>query len=190
MKGKDLFDASLWKDERSTSVFYTFMASMRQRIREEVAETSATHKFIRRVRDHKRLIRCYTQNIDGLEAREGLRTDLRAGKGSRGRFTKKAMGLPNHQSQNVQGGKMDGGCEVVQLHGDLDVLRCTICSQIASWDNTQQKELLKGRAPVCPACEEIDQVRRACGKRGSATGIRKYHIASRESFSQSQYGQM
>lgn len=36
-------------------------------------EPTFTHLFIKRLRDMKKLLRCYTQNIDGLEVKAGLR---------------------------------------------------------------------------------------------------------------------
>ena len=58
-------------------------------------------------------MRCYTQNIDGLEAREGLTMDLSKGKGSKRRFMKKNYDLPRPtQTENTE---FDGGCEVVPV---------------------------------------------------------------------------
>jgi len=171
ISGKDLFDSSLWKDELKTSVFYTFMASLRRKVREEVKETSRTHQFIRQLRDQRKLVRCYTQNIDGLEAREGLCTDWNRDKGSKSRFTKKAMELPQTSAAASTGGALDGGCEVVQLHGDLDVLRCTICSARCSWeDGNSEAVFAAGKAPGCKMCIAQDRDRRQQGKRGMATG--------------------
>ena len=176
IKGKDLFDANLWKSADSTSVFYTFIASLRRKIQEEIKSTSATHKFIRRVRDQGKLVRCYTQNIDGLEAHEGLCQDLARGKGSRSRFTKGALSLPNRTQQNIPGGKVDGGCEVVQLHGDIATLRCTICRYEGAWNTLQKADLLRGRAPKCPSCSSQDHDRRGRGKRGSQIGTLRPNI--------------
>lgn len=148
-----------------------FMASLRRKVREEVKEASRTHQFIRQLRDQRKLVRCYTQNIDGLEAREGLCADWNRGKGSRSRFTKKAMELPQASAAASAGGAMDGGCEVVQLHGDLDVLRCTICSAHCSWeDGNSEGVFAAGKAPRCEECTAQDLDRREQGKRGIAIG--------------------
>ncbi|MCJ1478107.1 hypothetical protein MMC13_006783 [Lambiella insularis] len=175
--GKDLFDSSLWKDELSTSVFRTFVASLRRKIREDVQGSTATHRFIRHLRDQKRLVRCYTQNIDGLEAREGLCADLRRGKGSKTRFSKKAMQLPNSAADSLPGSEVDRGCEVVQLHGDLETLRCTICGKSSAWDmDDSEGTFLAGQAPQCQYCREQDQLRRGRGKRGTAVGVLRPNI--------------
>ncbi len=177
VKGKDLFDSVLWKDPRSTSVFYTFIASLRKRIREEVKQTTPTHRFIRTLRDSKRLVRCYTQNIDGLETREGLCTDLSRGKGVRNRFTKKSLALPKASTGQSLGGEQDGGCEVVQLHGDLETLRCTFCQKTCGWEEGgREAVLLSGEAPECFSCMLQDQDRRDRGKRGTKIGVLRPNI--------------
>lgn len=177
IKGKDLFSSSVWQDESSTSVFYSFIASLRKKINEEVKNTSQTHKLIQRIRNNKKLLRCYTQNIDGLEAQEGLCMDMSRGKGSRSRFTKKCMNLPNFERHvGIAGGKLNGGCEVVQLHGELENVRCTICQKIQTWSEVEQISFLRGEAPVCGFCKLDDVVRRAAGKRGSAVGTLRPNI--------------
>ncbi|KAM7207798.1 hypothetical protein V8F20_001840 [Naviculisporaceae sp. PSN 640] len=85
MKGKDLFQASIWSCPKQTAVFYTFITSLRQKARE--AEPTSTHRFLSILRDKRKLVRCYTQNIDLLEERVGLSTSLELGPGSRYRFS-------------------------------------------------------------------------------------------------------
>ena len=177
VKGKDLFDTILWKDPVSTSVFYTFIASLRRKIRDEVKASTPTHRFIRTLRDSQRLVRCYTQNIDGLEARDGLCADLEKGKGVRSRFTKKSLALPKVPGRRLPGGDQDGGCEVVQLHGALNVLRCTLCQRTCGWEEGDREALLLGgRAPECLSCTLQDQGRRDRGKRGTKIGTLRPNI--------------
>ena len=176
LKGKDLFSATVWRDENTTSVFRTFIASLRQKIKDDVKAISQTHMLIRRIRDNKKLLRCYTQNIDGLEARDELCIDMSRGTGSRSRFTKKSMELPQHTTHNQSGGKMDGGCEVVQLHGDMETVRCNICQRTKNWTANEQEAFLKGDTLVCQECELEDVVRQAAGKRGSAVGSLRPNI--------------
>ncbi|KAI4124354.1 MAG: hypothetical protein LQ347_005774 [Umbilicaria vellea] len=171
IKGKDLFDCNIWKDPLSTSTFYKFISSFRQKIREEVKTTSPTHKFIRTLRDTRKLVRCYTQNIDGLEAREGLCTDMARGKGNRARFKRKVLERPRSTAPILPESDRDGGCEVVQLHGELSDLRCTLCQKTCSWEEGGlEATLLSGEAPSCRACLTADRSRRDRGKRGTAVG--------------------
>lgn len=88
MKGKDLFDASIWSDPVRTSVFYTFATSLRQKIRD--CEPTTSHRFISHLRDRGKLVRCYTQNIDRIEEKVGLSTALQDGPGSKGRFSRRS----------------------------------------------------------------------------------------------------
>ena len=167
----------LWKDPLSTSVFYKFTASLRRRIHEDIKQTSPAHRFIRTLRDSRKLVRCYTQNIDGLESREGLCVDLGRGKGNRARFTKRVMEKPRAPAQSIPNGDHDGGCEVVQLHGDLEVLRCNLCQKTCGWEGRGTESLfLDGKAPKCLSCAVSDQQRRDRGKRGTKVGTLRPNI--------------
>ncbi|ERF70496.1 hypothetical protein EPUS_07352 [Endocarpon pusillum Z07020] len=174
LKGQDLFDASVWKNAHTTEVFYRFIASLRQKIRDEVKETSPTHKFIRTLRDGGRLMRCYTQNIDGLERRENLSMDLGHGKGTKKRFMKKVWEAPRPEA--AQNSDADGGCEVVPLHGDLEVLRCTLCLERSPWTEEMTERFLNGLAPECSVCARKSCDRQERGKRGVAVGSLRPNI--------------
>ena len=176
IKGKDLFDSQLWKDTTSTSVFYTFIASLRKTIREEVKRSTPTHRFIKTIRDQRKLVRCYTQNIDGLESREGLTVEMARGRGNRARFTKQALEKPNAVARLQPGGDLDGGCEVVQLHGDLEVLRCTLCQQTCQWQEKDEARLLGGKAPICHFCNILNEDRQVRGKRGTKVGTLRPNV--------------
>jgi len=122
-------------------------------------------------------VRCYTQNIDGLENREGMCADLARGVGSRVRFGKTASLLTQSHTHTLPGGLLDRGCEVVQLHGDLDVLRCTICCKKCRWEEKgNEKIFAKGKAPLCKACAEQSQIRQARGMRATAIGSLRPNI--------------
>lgn len=77
------------------------------------------------------------------------------------------MGLRKFSSDSVR----NGGCEVVQLHGDLSSLRCSLCSITCSWDDEgREARFLRGEAPLCPQCNLQDKERRDRGRRGIAVG--------------------
>lgn len=178
IKGRDLFDMSVWNAADTTKVFFKFIASLRRKIAQDVKEPSATHRFIKLLRDQRRLVRTYTQNIDGLEGRTGLQTDLGHGAGSKARFTKRALALPPSLTEHVPGSTLHGGCEAVPLHGDLDMLRCSVCQSLMPWDqgDPQSASLLQGRAPDCPVCTEHDMLRRVSGRRSSRIGILRPNV--------------
>ncbi|KAI1092185.1 DHS-like NAD/FAD-binding domain-containing protein [Rostrohypoxylon terebratum] len=87
MKGRDLFDCNIWADPLKTSVFYRFATTLRQKIKE--VEPTTTHRFIAQLRDVGKLARVYTQNIDEIEKKIGLSTDLKNGAGNRRRKSAK-----------------------------------------------------------------------------------------------------
>ncbi|KAL8950045.1 MAG: hypothetical protein Q9183_007553, partial [Haloplaca sp. 2 TL-2023] len=75
------------------------------------------------------------------------------------------------------GAQADGGCEVVPLHGDLEVLRCTLCQKTCGWEEQGREDaLLKGTAPECFSCALSDQQRRDRGKRGTKIGTLRPNI--------------
>ncbi|KAF8426927.1 DHS-like NAD/FAD-binding domain-containing protein, partial [Tirmania nivea] len=151
--GKDLFSCSLFTDPTSTSIFYSFLAELRESVL-RVKDTTPTHKFIRTLAESGRLLRCYTQNIDGLEGREGLATDLSLGAA----VNREVVTAPKR------------GCQVVQLHGELDTLRCMHCQGTCEYDDDRVSALMDGRAPDCPSCVLKDRERREAGKRGTRVG--------------------
>lgn len=155
-------------------VFYQFIASLRQKIRDDVKDTSMTHKFIKALRDGGRLMRCYTQNIDGLEARDGLVMDMATGKGNKRRFMKKNYEAPLPlRTSNTD---FDAGVEVVQLHGDLETLRCSYCQRMTEWTDEATEIYLEGVAPKCKKCTESSEKRQSTGKRGLSVGLMRPNI--------------
>ncbi|RPA94123.1 DHS-like NAD/FAD-binding domain-containing protein [Choiromyces venosus 120613-1] len=167
VKGKDLFDSVVFGNPASIKVFYTFIAQLRDSIL-AVKETSPTHKFIRALCENGRLLRCYTQNIDGLEEREGMTTNLALGKGKRKRPSAENSDLPNTEEEK--------GCQVVQLHGDLNQLRCMQCQTLCKYDKVKVETLRDGAAPDCPHCVGMDKTRRQSGKRGTRIGSLRPNI--------------
>ncbi|KAH7309302.1 DHS-like NAD/FAD-binding domain-containing protein [Rhexocercosporidium sp. MPI-PUGE-AT-0058] len=164
LKGRDLFDSMVWQDAFTTSIFYMFVSSLRQKVK-DVASTTESHKFLRVLRDGGRLVRNYSQNIDLLEEREGLCTDLAQGTGSKGRFTRR--GGHGAGGPGVGG----GGCESVTLHGSLERLRCSLCNTKSEWDEEGRiATTLAGSAPDCPTCQTQSNKRAGNGRRKLAVG--------------------
>ena len=135
LKGRDLFDASLFRDPTSTSIFYTFISQLKQSI--DSASPSRTHNFIRTLDEKKKLLRSYTQNIDGLEEKAGL------------------IGSSNQDAR--ANGKGKGKLRVrdvrnVQLHGDIHRVRCTLCSVDLPCAEEYLQLFADGLAPDCPEC--------------------------------------
>ncbi|KAG0212668.1 hypothetical protein BGX28_005864 [Mortierella sp. GBA30] len=145
LKGKDLFDANLFRDCTTTAVFYTFISELHAQTLK--AKPSPTHHFIKMLSEKGKLLRCYTQNIDCLEEELGMETSLVCEKG-----------------------KVKKDVNVVQLHGSLRKLKCTLCSEPYGFQTDFEKVFREGEAPDCPKCELNDVIRVAQGKRKVATG--------------------
>lgn len=146
VKGKDLFDSILFRDPTTVQIFHTFMAGLRQSILG--AHPTPTHHLIKRLREKKKLLRCYTQNIDGLEKQVGL-----------------SMGYNHPQT-----------LEVVQLHGDIHLLKCPNCLVERDWTVSDENLLANGAAPVCSECTDAESARAACGKRARRVGLMRPNI--------------
>ncbi|KAJ3110384.1 hypothetical protein HDU96_006650 [Phlyctochytrium bullatum] len=76
LKGRDLFDASLFRDQTSTKLFYAFMAELKSAA--DAAKATKTHKFLSELHTRGKLARWYTQNIDCLEALDESLTKKRS----------------------------------------------------------------------------------------------------------------
>ncbi|KAN0100282.1 DHS-like NAD/FAD-binding domain containing protein [Tylopilus felleus] len=152
LKGRDLFDASLFRDKTSTAVFYTFISQLKHRI--DSATPTPTHYFIKTLDTKQKLLRSYTQNIDGLEEKVGLRSSpSQAGGSGKGKSRLKAAEVRN-----------------VQLHGDIHRVRCTLCSLDLPWTKGFQAMFDQGLAPECPECRLRSEARLARSARPLKVG--------------------
>lgn len=137
LKGRDLFDASLFRDPSSTSLFYTFISQLKQSI--DKSTPSTTHKFIKTLDTKCKLLRSYTQNIDGLEERVGLLSS-----GSQEAKIKAGIkGASKIRTKDIRN---------VQLHGDIHRVRCTFCSADLPCSEKYLEDFNVGNAPDCPEC--------------------------------------
>lgn len=135
LKGRDLFDASLFRDQTSTAVFYTFISGLKRSI--DGAKPSPTHHFIKTLDSKKKLLRSYTQNIDGLEAQVGL------------------LGSSCQESRSDVKGKTKlrvNDVRNVQLHGDIHRVRCMTCSAEYPCTKEHLAVFETGNPPDCPEC--------------------------------------
>ena len=140
LRGSDLFDSVLFKDEQATRIFFSFMAELHKLTSN--ATPTRTHEFIRRLHESGKLVRCLTQNIDGLESRAGLSCDL---------FSKE--------------------CPIVQLHGTLEKVSCSQCNSERLFDEEVSRVFLNGETMPCAACERKRFLRITEGKRGIQVGF-------------------
>ncbi|WQF90427.1 Putative Sirtuin family, DHS-like NAD/FAD-binding domain superfamily [Colletotrichum destructivum] len=155
---RSLFHSSVFSDPEKKSCFYKEVTRMHKMAKD--ANPTETHHFINDLHRAGKLVRCYTQNIDCLEDKVGLCTDLQKGPGIH--FKHQANG----QSSSLC---VSGGMEYVLLHGSVHCLRCSFCSKVYSWDDSNyEKGILAGKEPFCPGCAKLSADRVEKGKRPTA----------------------
>ncbi|KAG8698872.1 hypothetical protein FRC08_005658 [Ceratobasidium sp. 394] len=147
LKGRDLFDAALFRDPTSSAVFYTFMAELKTQI--DSARPAPVHDFLATLDAKGKLLRSYTQNIDGLEERAGLRT---------GDVNPAVGGAGGPRPKNVQ------------LHGDIHRVRCTLCSASFACTSEHIDQFRTGTPPDCPECTARSDARTARSARALKCG--------------------
>lgn len=116
-------------------MFYTFISKLKKSI--ESVHPSPTHDFIKTLDTKGKLLRSYTQNIDGLEEQVGL------------------LGSASEDAKSSGKGKSKirlKDVKNVQLHGDIRRVRCTLCSANFPFTDEFTESFLLGEAPDCPEC--------------------------------------
>ena len=140
--GKQLFDASVYQTDSSTSSFHDMVRNMSELI--STAKATEFHEMLADLSLRKRLMRLYTQNVDGIDVKLH---DL---------------------STNVPLQKKGPWPVSVQLHGGLEKMVCSKCNALSDF----APELFNGpEPPPCPVCIEADRVRTDhAGKRSHGIG--------------------
>lgn len=140
--GKDLFDAAVYKDDDSTTSFHTMVRSLATTTKS--ASATPFHHMIATLAHEGRLLRLYTQNVDGIDT-----------------------SLPPLATK-VPLERKGPWPKTIQLHGSLEKMVCTKCHQTSDLE----PEIFDGPVPpTCPTCEESDGVRtQHAGKRSHGIG--------------------
>ncbi|KAJ3807370.1 DHS-like NAD/FAD-binding domain-containing protein [Lentinula lateritia] len=157
LKGRDLFDASLFRDPDSTAAFFWFISQLKQKI--DQAEPTPTHDFLKILESKGKLLRSYTQNIDGMEERVGLIGNAGSAASSSGKSKGKGKCSTLKQCRNVQ------------LHGDIHRVRCQTCSADFPCTQDHLKLFDDGRSPHCPECLQRSNARVARSARALRVGL-------------------
>lgn len=152
IKGQDLFDISLFRNNETLSIFCTFMEGLYNYSLQ--AKATETHRFIKTLKDKNKLLRCYTQNIDSLEKSINLNCGIDATEFSE---------VENLSSKQFRENWKQ--LDVVQLHGDLHKLSCTHCFKNYEWTPEKRLMLQQGDNPECENCYLKYQERLYSGKR-------------------------
>ncbi|KAJ4353409.1 uncharacterized protein N0V89_005138 [Didymosphaeria variabile] len=139
--GKELFDASVYQNDSSTSNFHEMVRTLSQQTKN--AEPTAFHHLLATLAHEGRLLRLYTQNVDGIDT-----------------------SLPPLKTQ-VPLPKKNPWPKTVQLHGSLEYMVCSKCHTVSEFDS----EIFDGPAPpACPSCHSDDLARQAVDKRSHGVG--------------------
>lgn len=140
--GKQLFDASVYKDGESTSQFHDMVRKLDRMSKR--AKPTAFHRMVARLSKENRLLRLYTQNVDGLESQ-----------------------LPPLQTETPLPHKAPWP-QTIQLHGGLDKMMCQKCRTVMDFDAA----LFEGEeTPTCPECRQTDDYRtNELGRRSHGIG--------------------
>ncbi|ETS87655.1 hypothetical protein PFICI_01483 [Pestalotiopsis fici W106-1] len=144
--GQQLFDASVYKHNDSTETFHAMVRALSDQTKQ--AKPSAFHHMIASIAEEGRLLRLYTQNVDGIDTS----------------MPPLATTVPLAQVGEEKG----SWPKTVQLHGGLDKMSCSKCSELYDFDGS----VFNGpEPPPCPGCTEIDNVRTShAGKRSHGVG--------------------
>ncbi|GAA5941686.1 uncharacterized protein JCM15063_002641 [Sporobolomyces koalae] len=165
LRGPAMFTASVYSSPVTTAQHLQFLSDFKDSLNEITANPpTATHGFLKTLKDRGQLRRVYTQNIDGLEGKAGLRAvELEGVKLCSGRDQENAKGKGK--------AKLEG--DYVQLHGSISRVRCSACDYVAEW--TDQAEIgqtegvgqvfRRGEVAECPQCSNRAALRAAQRKR-------------------------
>lgn len=107
------------------------------------AKPTPFHELLATLAEEGRLMRLYTQNIDGIDT-----------------------ALPPLATK-VPLNRKGPWPKAIQLHGGLGKMECSKCKNLMEFDGS----LFQGpEAPPCPECEITEQVRKVSGLRGHGVG--------------------
>lgn len=135
-KVKDIFDKSLiYRDVASTAPFHRMVTSLYRTARK--TRPTTFHHMLATIAKQGRLLRLYSQNIDGLEtALEPLQSSIPFGKDENGKWP-----------------------QTVLLHGSIQKMECTKCYTVKDLD-IDLFENAGGIPPTCKSCIEKDNTDR------------------------------
>lgn len=156
IKGKDFFDAALFHNAATRPLFNKFVAELRTMC--SAGRPTPTHAFLSSLVRENRLVRWYTQNIDGLEKASGLKTSTC--------IPPSELALP----------KSSSSVPVISLHGTLDRLVCTLCKSTTEFATEHDALFRQGESPSCSRCSTFSSERQAKGRRAVRCGIMRPDI--------------
>lgn len=173
MTGADLFNAAVYAAPDTASEHVRFLADFKSSLDTIVGQCAAerrpatdTHDLMRLLKKRNKLLRVYTQNIDGLEGTEtGLhRVPLGGTTPADADPTEAGPSRAVKGKGRARGARLDG--DYVQLHGTLWNVRCTACAFVRPWTEHDHAAFADGSVGSCPACEQRGALMRSPPPRG------------------------
>ncbi|KAF7773328.1 hypothetical protein Agabi119p4_5495 [Agaricus bisporus var. burnettii] len=180
--GKDLFDASVFNTEHTTSLFCQMIAQL-SRLSQD-AEPTSFHRVLRALDDRGKLLRVYTQNIDAIEQKTGLSFGVPEFDDRRGKNRAKGKALatqpptgdiPIDQPPDPGSSTSRHSSPPVEiprcipLHGTLQSVHCQTCTHSFPLQE-HLPSLTIGQPPQCPECTSLERTRQLIGKRRRGIG--------------------
>lgn len=140
--GKQLFDASVYQTDASTSSFHDMVRTLSGLVSK--AKPTEFHEMLATLANEGRLLRLYTQNVDGIDT-----------------------SLPPLETSVPLDAKGPWP-RTIQLHGSLEKMVCSKCNTLSAFE----PEKFSGPIPsACPDCIKIDEIRTDhAGKRSHGIG--------------------
>ncbi|EPQ54204.1 DHS-like NAD/FAD-binding domain-containing protein [Gloeophyllum trabeum ATCC 11539] len=177
--GRDLFDASVFNSESTTSLFCQMIAHLSEL--SQTAVPTPFHNLLRTLDDRGRLLRVYTQNIDALESKCGLSLGVPDYEDRRGNaWSPKSSGKAKATSQSSSSLPVHSpGVRLlsppaetprcIPLHGTLQRVHCQTCHHSFPLED-HLSSLSSGQPPACPECASQEETRQLVGKRSRGVG--------------------
>lgn len=142
-----MFNISITTTEDGLCAFNQFMGTIHDKIRNSTIIPGPVHMYLSDMRKQGRLMRVYTQNFDGLEAKAGLSV------------------LNLEPPPPSPGTPMVNNGVLVQLHGNLSTVRCTHCGHVSQWTREHSTAFADRSKVWCVQCKTDEEKRVTQGKR-------------------------
>ncbi|KIJ62759.1 hypothetical protein HYDPIDRAFT_113851 [Hydnomerulius pinastri MD-312] len=184
--GKDLFDASVFNSEHTTSLFCQMIAQLSEL--SQAASPTPFHQLLQSLDSRGGLLRVYTQNIDAIESKSGLSFGVPEFEDKRYKPRSKAKTSPasspadpiasansslSQPSTPQPSSRLPSpAVEVprcIPLHGTLQTLHCQTCTHTFPLEDYIDS-LTSGTPPYCPECTQMEEMRQLVGKRARGVG--------------------
>lgn len=140
----------------------------------DAASPTPFHQLLRALSDQGKLLRVYTQNIDGIESKSGLSfgvpeaTEPR--KPSKNIASKdKLAPILEQPNFRTKAKSLEKTPICIPLHGTLGTLHCQCCASAFPLGD-YLPSLKSGNLPDCPRCTSTEEIRLVSGKRVHGIG--------------------